>query len=118
MWHLIVGASIRANNESIGQTEQDGVFAASTPVGPTTFAAHADGYCNVEEATDVVEGNVITLVLTAEPTTAELVGDRIDLRDSVYFAANRAGILPVSATLLQDVIEIMTAPPRADEGSH
>ncbi len=107
----IVGARILANGDGIGQTGDDGVFAATTPVGPTLFAAHADGYRHVEEAVDVVEDDVITLVLTAEPATAELVGDQIDLRDSVYFATNEAEILPESAALLQDVIDILTDHP-------
>lgn len=107
----IVGAYILADDEQIGRTGDDGLYAATTPVGPTTFAAHADGYRHVQEDIDVIEGEVITLVLTAEPATAELVGDRIDLRDSVYFATNQAEILPVSATLLQDVIGILNDHP-------
>ncbi len=107
----IVGARILANGAGIGQTGDDGVFAATTPIGPTTFAAHADGYRHVEESVDVVEDDVIALVLTAEPATAELVGDQIDLRDSVYFATNEADILPASATLLQDVIDILSDHP-------
>jgi OOP family OmpA-OmpF porin len=70
---------------------------------------HVGRYRGIEEAADVVEGNVTTLVFTAEPATAELVGDCIDRRERVYFATNQGEILSASAILLQDVIEIIKA---------
>ena len=49
------------------------------------------------------------VVVTLEPTKAEVVGERIDIQDSVYFETAQAIIKSESHTLLDDVAAILVA---------
>jgi outer membrane protein OmpA-like peptidoglycan-associated protein len=69
----------------------------------------ADGYLPVRETTMVVQDTVAEVVVTLEPAKATVVGERIDIKESVYFETNKDIIKSASHKLLNDIAEILIA---------
>lgn len=79
----------------------------SYPVGVS-----ANGYRVVEQQTaSVVDEQTTTVTFLLEAAQAKVTGDRIDLRDSVYFDTNKAKIQERSFGLLKDVVGILAEHP-------
>ena len=80
---------------------------ASVRPGDYTLRAHAPGYRRGEAQVVVVHEAHESLRLELLPAKAQLVADRIDLKDSVYFETDSDVIDAESHALLDEVAEII-----------
>jgi len=96
--------------EARGDTRIDDVpagEAARVRPGEYTVRAYAPGYRRGEASVRVVEDATATLTLELLPSQAQLVADRIEIRDSVYFETASDVIEEESHALLDEVAEIL-----------
>lgn len=69
----------------------------------------ADGFLPARTSAVVVKETVAEVVVTLEPAKATVVGERIDIKESVYFETSKDVIKSASHKLLNDVAEILIA---------
>ncbi len=79
--------------------------------GEVHVVARTQGYKIANQTIDVEADGQVDVVLTLEPSKADLVGDRIDIRDSVYFDTGKAKIQERSFELLDEVASLLDAHP-------
>jgi len=79
--------------------------------GEVYVVARTQGYKIANETITVEADGQVDVVLTLEPSKADLVGDRIDIRDSVYFDTGKASIQERSFELLDEVASLLDAHP-------
>ena len=82
-------------------------FEGEQGVGEALVVARAQGYKVAKAELVVVADEVVEAKLVMEPSKADLVGDRIDIRDSVYFDTGKATIQARSFGLLDEVVTIL-----------
>ncbi len=80
-------------------------------MGDIPYVVRADGYTAVKQRIEIVDDTVIEQIVVVTPARAVLVGDRIDIRESVYFDTAKATIQPVSFALLDEVAQILADHP-------
>lgn len=95
---------IKVNGDRYKGTPQE----LTTSPGDYQVTASANGYrvAEARQATVVKDGEV-TVEFVLEPAQAVVTGERIDLRDSVYFDTNKDTIQERSFGLLNDVAGIL-----------
>lgn len=81
------------------------------PAGDYRVVATAPGYRAAGVDIDVRRDEIAEVVLKLAPAKVVIAGERIDLKDSVYFNTNKATIKPVSFDLLDEVAETLLAHP-------
>jgi OOP family OmpA-OmpF porin len=79
--------------------------------GAYVLSASAAGFRPATMAADVALDGAVTMTLQLEPAKAALSGEKIDIRDSVYFETNKAIIKSESFALLDEVADILKAHP-------
>ncbi|MFT5459710.1 MAG: OOP family OmpA-OmpF porin [Myxococcota bacterium] len=77
------------------------------PPGEIDVRVQAPGYKPQVVSAQVEDGGTAQLVVQLEPAMAEIVGDRIDIKESVYFETAKAVIKPESFGLLDEVATIL-----------
>ncbi|MCB9669401.1 MAG: OmpA family protein [Alphaproteobacteria bacterium] len=110
----IEGAPIAGASVQIGETTTAGATAEAELVAgeKTPVRATAEGYrASQKQYVELAKGETKELVLTLEKVKAELKGDRIDLRESVFFDLGKATIQERSYPLLEQVVAILNEHP-------
>ncbi|MFK7928450.1 MAG: OmpA family protein [Myxococcota bacterium] len=96
-----------------GPAEREGPVGEeqTLPAGDYEVVATAPGYRAARIDIDVRQNEIAEVVVKLTPAKVVISGERIDLKDSVYFNTNKATIKPVSYELLDEVAEILNAHP-------
>jgi outer membrane protein OmpA-like peptidoglycan-associated protein len=106
------GAPLKARVYFGGDEVGDGPdYEGMLPVREGRALARLDGYKVAFADVAVVEDKVTEVKLVMVPSKADLVGDKIDIKDSVYFDTGKATIQARSNALLDEVTQIMTDHP-------
>ncbi len=84
--------------------------------GPLDSGSHpmvvsAAGFKPVKQVVEIATGEVVQLEVVLEPALVVLEVDRIDIRESVFFATATATIQPVSFGLLDEVAQLLVDHP-------
>ncbi len=79
--------------------------------GEAVVLARLQGYKITKDTVTVAADAVSEATLVLHPSQADLVGDRIDIRDSVYFDTGKASIQERSHGLLDEVASLLDAHP-------
>lgn len=104
----IEGATIRIGDRSF----EGATLSEMMKTGDYEVRASAEGYKpGKANAPTLAKDGTSELVLTLDEAQAELKGERIDLRDRVYFDLSKATIQDRSFTLLDEVVAILTEHP-------
>lgn len=92
-----------------GDTEESGPAGQTVqvPVGDYKLVAQAPGYRPAKRKVTVAQGETVEVELEMSPAKVVIEGERIDLRDSVYFNTGKDSIKPVSFGLLDEVVETL-----------
>ena len=82
---------------------------------PGTYEIRADapGFRSIRREVTVVADTEETVVFAMTPSQADIKGDRITIKGSVYFETNKDVIKAESFPLLDEVAEILVKPPGA-----
>ena len=96
---------------SEGGPQPTGEVPLSLATGEYALRITAPGFRPLTQTAAVVRDELTTVRVVLEPSAAELTGERIDIRDSVYFETNRDIIKAQSHPLLDDVAAILAAHP-------
>ena len=109
------GATVSVVDTGIS-VESDGGDARLTdvPEGDAIVEVRASGYGVASVPVTVVYRRTEAVEIQLQPAKAVLIGGRIEIRDSVFFATASATILEVSYPLLDDVSLIILDNPRAE----
>lgn len=85
--------------------------AHEVPEGPYSLVVQAPGYRLQDRDVEVVRDTEVEVQLTLEPAAAEVIGERIDIRESVYFETNLDAIQSRSLAMLDEIAEILAHHP-------
>lgn len=103
-----VDAKLFFAGEEIGEGS---TFDGPIPAGKGRALARAEGYKVAFVDVEITPDAVTEVSLLMAPSQADLVGDRIDIKDSVYFDTGKASIQERSFGLLDEVAAILTDHP-------
>jgi len=103
-----IEASIRMRGKELARAAD---WSGDVVPGKGPLVAEAQGYKLVRQMLDIEAGGETTVALVLEPSKADLVGDRIDIRDSVYFDSGKASIQERSHELLDEVAGLLEGHP-------
>jgi outer membrane protein OmpA-like peptidoglycan-associated protein len=86
---------------------------AEISLAPGSYAVsvRAPGYAPTVATADVVEGELSRVIVMLQPSRVVVVGDRIDLKEKVFFDTARATIKPESFPMLDEVAHVMAEHP-------
>lgn len=107
----IVGATWTGTGENLDTGEQDAGSPAQVRPGQYKLVAQAPGYRNATGLVKVTLDAEATLQLLMAPSRASVTGERIDIKDSVYFETAKDVIKEQSFELLNEVAELIVAHP-------
>ena len=96
-----------------GPTDLKGQPAGSYQLRPGNYvvSASAPGFKKSLNNTVIQKDGSLTITLEMEPSKAELAGEKIEIKDSVYYETSKAIIKPESFALLDEVAEILKEHP-------
>ena len=89
---------------------QEGASQTKEP-GPINLKVSAPGYRPVAKTIQLKEGDEQTIPIVLSKAKVEMTGDRIEIRDSVYFETSKDVIKAESHGLLNEVAELLQAHP-------
>ena len=101
----ITGAQWRILTLAYGPVDADTPQAVSP--GEHELRVSADGFRPTLIPVTVVRQELVEVEVVMPVSSAQLVGERIEIRDSVYFETDKAIIKPESYRLLTDVSEVL-----------
>ena len=94
---------------ALGPTTLKGQPAGTYPLRPGNYVvtATAPGFKKSVQSSVIEKDGSLTITLTMVPAKAELTGEKITIKDSVYFETSKAIIKPESFLLLDEIAEIL-----------